>query len=192
MSKPSPDAENLRRAHPLAAELLARLHSGARVLDVGSGSGRNSAALASAGLGVRSIPDAQAASFEAPDGNADAAIGTHAFLHGTPASIAEMAARVARALKAGGYFYATFASKRDARFGTGTRVAEDAFAPESGEEAGVVHAYFNETGVRRALDPHFDVELITEEDVDAIVGRWAHAQRPAGSVHWFVRARKRH
>ena len=191
MSKSSPDTANLRRAHPLAAELIARLQPGARVLDAGAGSGRNSAAIAAAGFDVLSIPDAQASSFEVPDGSFAAAIGTHAFLHGTPASVAEMAARVARALTAGGFFYATFASKRDARYGAGTRIAEDTFAPESGEETGVAHAYFDETGVRRALEPHFDVELITEENVDAIVGRWAHAQRPTGSVHWFVRARKR-
>lgn len=192
MSKSSPDAENLRRGHPLAVELVARLQQpGARVLDVGAGSGRNSAALATAGFDVRSIPDAESASFDAPDASFAAAIGTHAFLHGTPASVAAMAARVARALKAGGFFYATFASKRDARFGTGTRIADDAFAPESGDEEGVAHAYFDETGVRRALAPHFDVDSITEEDVDAIVGRWAHAQQPTGSVHWFVRARKR-
>jgi hypothetical protein len=30
-----------------------------------------------------------------------------------------------------------------------------------------------------------------EVDVDAIVGRWAHADDDvAGRVHWFVRARK--
>lgn len=192
MSNSSPDAQNLRRGHPLAAELIARLqHSHASVLDVGAGSGRNSGALAAAGLNVLSVPDGQSASFDVPEASFDAAIGTHAFLHGTPASVAEMAARVARALKAGGFFYATFASKRDARFGTGTRVAEDAFAPDSGDEAGVTHAYFDETGLRRALEPGFEIETLTEENVDAIVGKWAHAQRPTGSVHWFVRARKR-
>jgi SAM-dependent methyltransferase len=191
MSKSSPDAENLRRPHPLAAELIARLPRGASVLDVGAGSGRNSAALADAGFRVRSIPDAEASTFEAPDASFAAAVGTHAFLHGTPASVAEMAVRVARALTEGGFFYATFASKRDARFGIGTRIAEDSFAPESGDEAGVAHAYFDEAGVRDALASHFEVVLITEEDVDTIVGRWAHARRPTGSMHWFVRARRR-
>jgi SAM-dependent methyltransferase len=192
MSNSSPDAQNLRRGHPLAAELIARLqHSRASVLDVGAGSGRNTDALAAAGLNVRSVPDAQSASFDVPEQSFDAAIGTHAFLHGTPSSVTQMAARVARALKPGGFFYATFASKRDARYGKGTRIAQDAFAPESGDEAGVAHAYFDETGLRRALEPAFEIETLTEENVDAVVGRWAHAQRPSGNVHWFVRARKR-
>jgi thiazole synthase len=58
-------------------------------------------------------------------------------------------------------------------------------------DAGVGHAYFDEAGVRDALASHFEVVLITEEDVDTIVGRWAHARRPTGSMHWFVRARRR-
>lgn len=191
MSKPSPDAGNLRRAHPLADALIARLEKHACVLDVGAGSGRNSAALQAAGFQVLSIPDAQIPAFEAPAESCDAAIGTHAFLHGTPQDVAALAARTARSLKPGALFYATFASKRDARFGKGTNAGEDTFAPEAGEEAGVAHAYFDEAGVRRALEPHFEPESIEEVDVDAIVGRWAHVRQPSGSVHWFVRARKR-
>lgn len=82
--------------------------------------------------------------------------------------------------------FATFASKRDTRFGHGTLVEKDVFAPESGNETGVAHVYFDEAGLRGALEPYFIIESIEERDVDRIVGEWAHEIRPQGSVHWVV------
>jgi protein-disulfide isomerase-like protein with CxxC motif len=188
----SPDAENLRRAHPLAVALIERLgaNSGARVLEIACGRGRNTAALRAAALCVHAIPDEAVGEFETR-GTFDAALSTHGFLHGTPPATDALVVRTAAALHAGALFYSTFASASDARYGKGRRVAADTFAPESGNEAGVPHRYFTESSLRALLIPYFDIESLDERNVDAIVGRWAHEAPPSGSVHFFVRATKR-
>lgn len=185
----SPDELNLRRAHPLARALCAVLPANARVLEIGSGRGRNTAALRGAGFAVTALPDDAMPHFEAAH-QFDAALSTHAFLHGTPADVAEMLARAAAALKSGAPLYGTFASKGDARYGAGRRIADDTYAPESGDEAGVPHAYFDEAALRALIGLRFSIDALDETPVDDVVGRWAHAQRPAGSVHWFLRARR--
>ncbi|HKU68738.1 MAG TPA: hypothetical protein VJP85_13250 [Candidatus Baltobacteraceae bacterium] len=192
MDTPSPRETNLRRAHPLALALARRLHAQphARVLDFGSGSGRNTAALEAAGFTVRSVPDAQVQTFRA-NREFDAAVGTHALLHGTPAAVSQMLRAIANALKAGAPLYVTFASVSDARYGKGTRIGDDTFAPDEGDERGVAHVYFRERGLRDILERDFVVESLDERNVDEIAGRWAHAQQPRGSVHWFVQARRR-
>lgn len=177
--------------HPLAAALIERLRSqpAARVLEVGQGRGRNTAALLASNFSVQSIRDGA----EVPDVESafDAALSTHALLHGTPSTVEAGVRAIARALKPDAPLYATFASKRDGRFGQGTRVAEDAFTPNDGEERDVPHAYFDESGLRRILEERFVIESLDERSVDEVVGAWAHPQRPHGSVHWFVRARRR-
>lgn len=192
MDTPSPRESNLRRPHPLAAQLIERLRSmtNACVLDLGSGSGRNSAALAAAGYDVQQIPDDRVNDFQI-EKRFDAAVSTHALLHGTPGSIAGTLDALARVLKANAPLYATFGSKTDARFGKGTRVDEDSFAPDSGDEQGVAHAYFDESALRALLERWYTVESIEEHQVDDVVGSWAHTERPRGSVHWFVRARSK-
>lgn len=190
MDTPSPRESNLRRPHPLAAQLIERLRAlpHARVLDLGSGSGRNSEALQQAGYDVFIVPDERVNDFRAV-GQFDAAVSTHALLHGTPHTIAQTLSALVHALKTDALLYATFGSKADARYGKGTQVDTDAFAPDSGEEAGVAHAYFDEAGLRELLERWFIIDSIEERAVDDVVGSWAHAERPQGSVHWFVRAR---
>lgn len=95
------------------------------------------------------------------------------------------------ALKPAAPLFATFASKRDARYGLGSQIEPDVFAPDSGDEAGVAHRYFDEAALYEALDPYFIIEIMEEENVDAVVGRWAHTRQPRGSVHWIVRAHRR-
>jgi hypothetical protein len=187
----SRSSENIRRPHPLAAALVERLRgTKARVLEIGAGSGRNTAALRDAGFDVQVIADRDAPTFPVAGQLFDAAISTHAFLHGTPAIVDRMLRATAAGLKAEGPFYCTFASKRDTRYGHGARVDRDTYAPESGDEAGVAHVYFDEAGLRNAIGDEFIVESLTEENVDDVVGSWAHAQLPTGSVHWFLRARR--
>jgi SAM-dependent methyltransferase len=192
MSFSSPDAENLRRPHPLAIALIERLGAGtgARVLEIACGRGRNTAALSAAGLEVQAIADEETHRFKAV-GTFDAVLSTHGFLHGTPAEIEALIAKTAAALRAGAPLYAAFASTRDARYATGTRVADDTFAPCSGEETGVPHRYFSEAALRATLGSYFEIASLAEHGVDHIVGRWAHAEQPSGSVHFFVIARKR-
>jgi SAM-dependent methyltransferase len=178
--------------HPLAVLLIERLRDcpQARVLEVGSGSGRNTAALQNAGLQVTAIADDCVTSFPAA-GNFDGALSTHGLLHGTPQTIRGILDACAHVLRAGAPFYATFGSKSDARYGAGTLIERDVFAPDSGSEIGVAHAYFDESGVRRLLETWFITESLEEHAVDEVVGRWAHAEKPRGSIHWFLRALRR-
>ena len=183
----SPDSPQpaVRPPHPLALELIERLRSrpGAIVLEIGRGSGRNTRALEAAGFTVVD-PGAQTA--------AAAALSTHALLHGTPASIAELLSTVAQLVEPNGAFYATFGSVRDARFGQGVALAENVFAPEAGDESGVAHTYFTEDALRGMLERSWAIESLEEVGVDEIAGSWAHRERPlAAAVHWFLRARRR-
>ncbi|MDQ2908501.1 MAG: hypothetical protein M3R44_04025 [Candidatus Eremiobacteraeota bacterium] len=180
---------------------------------LGVGSGRNFAPLLAAGLEIDAVEEnterAAAASrafaefkrvrvLHAPYRNPVAAAGryagvlsTHALLHGTPALIAEIVTALRRRLAADGHFFATIGSKRDARFGRGTCVAPNAFAPTDGDEAGVTHAFFDEAGVR-TLFRGFELETIREESAAGTVGAWAHdPDRARDVIHWFVRARRR-
>ncbi|HYL26515.1 MAG TPA: hypothetical protein VEW74_01705 [Candidatus Nitrosotalea sp.] len=183
--------------HPLAERLIERLQtrSQSRVVDFAAGSGRNGAALRRAGLTVVTVDDATAesedplAALQAP---VDAVVSTHGLLHGTPASIATRVRALAGALSQGGLLYATFGSRRDARFGQGERIDDSTFAPLEGDERGVAHAYFDRHGLEKLLSGSFAVESFEEVFVDEIAGSWAHRERPlTGAVHWFAVAKKR-
>jgi hypothetical protein len=182
----------LREAHPLVLVLAEMLHErrGARVLEFGSGSGRNTRALHALGFDLVSIPDGE----KPPRRSAPfaAAIATHALLHGRIVEITEHLDALADALETGGLFVATFASVRDARFGTGTPVEPFVFAPTEGDETGVPHAFFDRERLHEILAPRFEIETMDEYSVDRIAGRWAHrTTRLRGAVHWFVVARRR-
>jgi SAM-dependent methyltransferase len=183
---------NVHPPHPLAVELIGRLgpRPNARILDLGTGSGRNAAALSAAGFFVCAIPDDRTRDFGATS-EFDAAISTHALLHGTWREIEMMLDVAAQALKPDGLLYATFGSTSDARYGAGTRIDESTFAPTSGDEEGVAHTYFDEDSLRGLLKARFVIESMEERNVDRIAGTWAHAHRPQGSVHWIVRTRRR-
>ena len=173
-----------RPPHPLALALIERLRDrpGARVLEIGAGSGRNTRALVAAGLHVCTLP---------VDEPAAAALSTHALLHGTPAEIGGRLDALAAALESGAPLFGTFGSTRDARCGTGDEVAAYVYAPRDGDEAGVAHAYFDAPRLRALLAPHFVIESMAEVDVDEIAGQWAHPNDPLhNAVHWFVIARK--
>lgn len=175
--------------HPLALLLAARLHSGARVLYVGDERSRNVAALTEYGLAVETLPDREKSS--SARGPYDAAISTHALLHGTIAEVTATLCAIAAVLPFDAPFLATFGNRADARFGSGTRIAERTYAQVTGDEVGVAHSFFDESELRELLEPAFEVESIESESVDAIAGTWAHSDRPLeGAVHWFVVARR--
>jgi hypothetical protein len=180
-------------AHPLALELVQRLRPSARVLEIGAGRGRNSQALRDGGLDVVALDDAAASlldSFSSLSGPFDAALSTHALLHGTLQSVAERVEAIAHLLAPSGLLCATFGSENDARFGKGERVAENVFAPADGDERGVAHAFYDEANLRSLLEASFEIELLGERSVDDVAGRWAHPTAPlTGAVHWFVIAR---
>jgi hypothetical protein len=177
-SEPSPP-------HPLALALIERISDrpGARILEVGTGSGRNTRALVAAGLRVVGFSRGKRCA---------AALSTHALLHGTPASLEELLERVVTSLEPGAPLFATFGSVRDARYGKGAEREPHVFAPQDGDEAGVAHVYFDEGRLRSLLARRFVIESIREVDVDRIAGDWAHKTAPLrGAVHWFVVARAR-
>jgi hypothetical protein len=191
MTEPSTDARKLRRAHPLAISLIARLRAipNARVLEIGAGTGRNTEALRAAGFEIDALADG--APIPARDKYYDAALSTHALLHGTPGTIAASLSAIANALKPQAPLHATFASTLDARFGKGQRISKHVFASETGDEAGVPHVYFTSEELRSLLEANYDVESIQETAADDIVGTWAHREPLRGVVHWFVRAVKK-
>ena len=187
MSPNSPQNEPLRPPHPLALELIERLrhHPRASVLEIGRGSGRNRRALEAAGYTVIDIDERSGES-------AEAAISTHALLHGSPDEIATLLLCIADRLERGAVLFATFGSPRDARYGEGTELGPQTFAPDDGDEAGVPHTYFDEPQLRRLLENGWIIESLEEHDVDEIAGSWAHKKRPLkNSVHWFARIVKR-
>jgi hypothetical protein len=193
-----PDQPSIRPAHPLAERLIARLsrRPAARVLELGAGSGRNTTALLRAGLNVTAITDAALATLDAgslPPETVAALLSTHGFLHGTTLGVTARLTLCATRLEPGGLLYATFGSRRDARYGCGVRIDAATYAPDEGDERGVPHAFFSERELREALEARFTLEELVETGVDAIAGTWAHRESPlAGSVHWFAIGHLRH
>jgi len=192
MPPASPSEPGFRAPHPLAERLIARVRdpAGIRILEIGTGSGRNAAALAAAGLAFVSIGEFAPIAPLAGAGTFAAALATHALLHGTPDAIRLRLLEIARVLEPGGVLYATFGSTRDARFGRGTRIDASTYAPADGDEAGVAHAFFDEPRLRAMLGEAYASAAIEEVAVDEIAGKWAHANAPLrDAMHWFVEAR---
>jgi hypothetical protein len=180
---PSSPPEQPQPPHPLAVALCEQLRDrpGARTIDFATGGGRNAAALRAAGFEVLAVSDAEAASnrpFAAAEGRYAGVLSTHGFLHGTPAEIAARVAAAAQRLDPGGLFYATFGSKRDARFGTGIEIARDCYAAREGDERGVPHGFFDDEGLRDMLAALFEIESLRETPA-------------AHGVHWIAIARRR-
>jgi len=191
MPPASPSEPGFRAPHPLAERLVlhVRGRDAIRILEVGTGSGRNAAALAAAGLAFVSIGEFAPIAPLQGAGTFAAALATHALLHGTPETIGVRLREIARVLEPGGRLYATFGSTRDARYGHGTRIDAATYAPVDGDEAGVAHAFFDEARLRELLAGTYTTERIDEVEVDEIAGKWAHATTPLrNAVHWFVEA----
>jgi hypothetical protein len=211
----TPGAPTAPSPHPLAERLASRLAASgalARVLIVGGGNGRNVPPLLAAGARIDLLeedgPRARdlSARFAAEPrvrivrgryggpipfaGSFDAALSTHALLHGTRTSVGAAVAAVRNRLASGAPFALTLGSVADPRYGAGRQVDVDAYAPLDGSERGVVHAYFNEAGVRALLDG-FALESLDERGAAESAGRWAHSDLEAERiVHWFAWARR--
>jgi hypothetical protein len=181
-------------AHPLAQRLIARNREhplDGPVIEVGTGSGRNTRALVDASIPVLSVPDTTPYT-QLPGGRDEygAALSTHAYLHGTSAKLRAGIAELRRVLRPNAPVFITLGSFKDARYGLGIPFDERSFAPGEGDELGIPHAYFDRDGVIELM-LGFTLEAIEEVDVDEIVGRWAHPDDEiVGRVHWFVVARR--
>jgi hypothetical protein len=184
-----------RSAHPLAERLIAlgreRPFAGP-VIEVGTGSGRNTRALVEARIPVVSVPD-DVAYTQLPGSREEygAALSTHAYLHGTSAKLRAGIAELRRVLRPEAPVFITLGSFKDVRYGFGIPFDERSFAPGEGAELGIPHAYFDRDGVIELL-AGLRIESMDEVDVDDIVGRWAHGADDdvSGRVHWFVTARR--
>ena len=188
-------SSSAQTAHPLAQRLIARIREhplDGPVLEVGTGSGRNTRALVDAGIPVLSVPD-DTPYTQLPGSRESfgAALSTHAYLHGTSAKLRAGIAELRRVLRPNAPAFITLGSFKDARYGLGIPFDERSFAPGEGAELGIPHAYFDRDGVIELL-LGFTLESMEEVDVDDIVGRWAHAEDDeiTGRVHWFVVARR--
>ena len=189
MNDSSPQPPKLR-PHQLCGELALRLAPGERVLELGSGRGRNTGALLARGVHVDAVPDDEVLAFSAATAaRFDAVLSTHGLLHGHESDIARLVRQTSAALRPGGLFFAVFGSQRDARFGRGERLSDKTYAPETGEERGIAHTYFTQDQLQALLGEWIEAESMDECAADA--GAWAHAQPLQGHVHWFVRGVRR-
>jgi hypothetical protein len=180
--------------HPLAERLIAYAAEhplDGPVIEVGTGSGRNTRALVAAGVAVAGVADdVPYTQLPGTRDNFGAALATHAYLHGASDKVRLGLAELRRVLMPDAPAFLTLGSIRDARYGFGVPLDERSFAPGDGDEAGIPHAYFDRDGVIEALHG-FTIESLEEVDVDDLVGRWAHSGEDVGGrVHWFVAARK--
>jgi hypothetical protein len=188
-------SSSAQTAHPLAERLIEiareRPFDGP-VIEVGTGSGRNTLALVAAGIPTVGVSDATP--YTQLPGTHDtygAALSTHAYLHGASAKLRAGIAELRRVLRANAPAYITLGSIKDARYGFGTPFDERSYAPGDGDEAGIPHAYFDRDGVIELLFG-FTIASMEEVEVDDIVGRWAHddGDELTGRVHWFVVAHR--
>jgi hypothetical protein len=188
-------SSSAQAAHPLAERLiaLAREHPlDGPVIEVGTGSGRNTRALVAARIPVQSVPD-DTPYTQLPGSRETyaAALSTHAYLHGTSAKLRAGIAELRRVLRPNAPAFITLGSFKDVRYGLGIPFDERSFAPGEGAELGIPHAYFDRDGVIELLFG-FTIASMEEVEVDDVVGRWAHGEddEVAGRVHWFVVARR--
>ncbi|MBV8748576.1 MAG: hypothetical protein JO103_02555, partial [Candidatus Eremiobacteraeota bacterium] len=145
------------------------------MIEVGTGSGRNTRALVDAGIPVVSVPDSTPyTQLPGTRDNYGAGLSTHAYLHGTSAKLRAGIAELRRVLRPSAPAFLTLGSFKDARYGLGIPFDERTFAPGEGAELGIPHAYFDRDGVTELL-LGFTIASMEEVDVDDVVGRWAHA-----------------
>jgi len=181
-------------AHPLAVqlvELARRQPLDGPVIEIGTGSGRNTRALVEARIPNVTVSDSTP--YTQLPGTHDsygAALSTHAYLHGASPKLRAGIAELRRVLRPSAPIFITLGSIKDARYGLGIPLDERSFAPGDGDEAGIPHAYFDRDGVVELLYG-FTIDSMEEVDVDEVAGRWAHPNDElTGRVHWFVVARK--
>jgi len=187
-------SSSAQKAHPLTERLIRDVRGhplDGPVIEVGTGSGRNTRALVDAGIPNVGVPDSTP--YTQLPGSREmygGALSTHAYLHGASAKLRAGIAELRRVLRRGAPSYITLGSFKDARYGLGIPFDERSFAPGEGDEVGIPHAYFDRDGVIELLFG-FTIESMEEVGVDDIVGRWAHENDEIiGRVHWFVHARR--
>lgn len=98
-----------------------------------------------------------------PDGFLDAIISTYVIHHNILDNIRRCVAEMHRVLAPGGRALLIILSKRGHKYGKGKRLEPDTFVPDSGDEAGVPHHFFDETSLRELFAEFTMVKLILDE-----------------------------
>lgn len=171
-----------RTPAPEVLELIATLreHAVDRVLDLGCGIGRHTRLLAEAGFQVTATDASPSAITRCRDwlaadgldvdlrvadmgeipggpGHFDAVLAYNVIYHTRREALVRIVGEIARALRPGGLFYATFIDTQNPKYGLGREIEPDTFVMEDGAEAGIPHHYVDEDSLRELLR---DFELL--------------------------------
>lgn len=144
--------------------------------------------LAEAGLPARLVrADMTACPFA--DGAFDAGIATNVLNHNPRALLQQAVDEIHRLLRTGGEFYLTVLNTWDWRYGNGQEVEPNSFVLKDGPEAGILHHFFDENGLRHWLAA-FEIAEVRRDR-----GELKLSTRPDGAPvmrdAWSVWIRKR-
>ncbi len=118
-------------------------------------------------------------------GTFDCVISTYVLHHGTLAMIDRAFQEVRRLLVRGGILLALVQSKQDWKYRIGRQVETDTFVPDVGDEAGLLHHFFDRRGIEDLLRGFSILRIAPEE--------W-YEKLPSGRTirhgHWDVLAEK--
>ena len=184
------------------AEGLLKERGGRRVLDLGCGIGRHALMFAGAGYDVTAI-DGSPAGLAAlndsakasglsirideglmtdlpyADGSFDYVLAFNVIYHGEPGIVRRSIEEIRRVLVPDGLFQGTMLSKRNAKFGVGTKVAPDTYLKGDGDETEHPHFYCA-AGELCALFEGFEPLSLLDR-----------LHEKPGSWHWHLLAERR-
>lgn len=167
------------------------------VLDLGCGAGRHTMALAKAGFQVIGLDISETALNELQkrveksgftnvtlvehdmvqlpfsDDYFDAVVSTNVLHHGTIRTIEKTITELHRIMKPGARSLIVTLSKRDFRYGDGDKLETDTFRFTEGDEKGIIHHFFDESGIGTAFSK-FEIEDLVEELIPVEEGNRAH------------------
>jgi SAM-dependent methyltransferase len=195
--------------HRSVIDLLPRLRNEnrARVLDLGSGTGRHTVHLSREGfltVGVDPAPRGlrraarwlrseslpvrvlrgQMSYLPLKDNSFDCVVSVYVMHHATLSRIRRAFAEVERVLVPGGILLTLIQSAGDWKEGLGMRMEANTFLPDSGDEEGIPHHFFSETEIRELLNEFEILQMKQEKLDDRLPGK-----APVRHRHWEVLAR---
>lgn len=116
-----------------------------------------------------------------PENTFDAVISTFVIHHNTLDNIQRCIGEIHRVLKLGGKALLIVQSKRGYRYNTGQEIEPDTFIPETGDDAGIPHHFFDPAGLRELLSAFASIGITAREGYS--IEGYRHA-------HWVVVVQK--